>query len=501
MLTISAKRSQVLGRSISLALFACLLCVLLSTAQAQESPSFRYAIGAGFSLNNLSGSASPIYPLSPGYELSLSLKLSRRFSAQVDFLYSQIYSDSTASSAWSLGSDLANRTSAFRARRGSLTLTFHPLGQSSRLAPLLGAGFGVNYWRMLDGSGLVALDTLGASGVRTVFRAEELIVSVYGGLDLSVSQRLALRLGLRSDYHAGPGADFADIVNDFRPRMLHSLSVALRLRFGGINESPRWSSEKSWRDVDEGATGRTRRVRDSDNDGISDKEDKCPGTPRGADVNSIGCPLDSDGDGVFDGLDDCPATPSSALGLVDISGCPIDSDFDGIPDFRDACADNPPGAHVDGRGCPLDSDGDGVSDGLDDCPDSRPGIAVDKYGCIDLAVFDKTMILNIAYVSGSYEVDRASEARLRDLAEMLMAASEVTLDIYGYSDNIGPAKANRKLSKKRANRVRDYLLRHGVAKPRMRAIGRGETNFVADNATRKGRQLNRRIEIVFKSRN
>ncbi len=60
---------------------------------------------------------------------------------------------------------------------------------------------------------------------------------------------------------------------------------------------------------------------DSDDDGIPDATDRCPGTPAGVRVDSHGCPIDSDGDGVADNLDQCPHTP---LGVrVDARGCPI----------------------------------------------------------------------------------------------------------------------------------------------------------------------------------
>lgn len=58
---------------------------------------------------------------------------------------------------------------------------------------------------------------------------------------------------------------------------------------------------------------------DSDKDGVYDDADKCPGTPAGAPVDSVGCPLDSDGDGVYDYLDKCPGTKKSYK--VNADGC------------------------------------------------------------------------------------------------------------------------------------------------------------------------------------
>ena len=61
-------------------------------------------------------------------------------------------------------------------------------------------------------------------------------------------------------------------------------------------------------------------VLDSDNDGVPDNLDKCPGTPAGVAVDKDGCPLDSDNDGVPDYLDKCPGTPAGVK--VDKDGCP-----------------------------------------------------------------------------------------------------------------------------------------------------------------------------------
>ncbi len=125
----------------------------------------------------------------------------------------------------------------------------------------------------------------------------------------------------------------------------------------------------------------TRRVLDTDGDGVTDDLDKCPGTPAGTAVDSSGCPLpqDDDGDGVTNDIDKCPGTPAGAK--VDASGCELDSDGDGVGDSRDQCPNTPAGAKVDEKGCELDSDGDGVVDSADKCPDTPKGDRVDAVGC------------------------------------------------------------------------------------------------------------------------
>src|SRR5688500_2003828 len=62
-------------------------------------------------------------------------------------------------------------------------------------------------------------------------------------------------------------------------------------------------------------------------DGVKDKKDKCPDTPKGVAVSKEGCPLDGDKDGVADYMDKCPRL----MGKADMKGCP-DTDKDGVAD-------------------------------------------------------------------------------------------------------------------------------------------------------------------------
>ena len=121
--------------------------------------------------------------------------------------------------------------------------------------------------------------------------------------------------------------------------------------------------------------------KDSDKDGIWDKIDMCPETPRGVEVDSVGCPLDEDHDGVPDYLDHCLGTPAAAIGYVDSLGCMLDTDGDGVEDYRDECPNTPEAAwgQVDSVGCPLDTDGDAVPDYIDECP----GTPAEAWGKVD----------------------------------------------------------------------------------------------------------------------
>jgi OOP family OmpA-OmpF porin len=83
---------------------------------------------------------------------------------------------------------------------------------------------------------------------------------------------------------------------------------------------------------------------DSDGDGVVDRLDRCPGTPKGAVVDATGCPLDGDGDGVFDGLDACPTTPPNTK--VGPKGCSLTLSLSGVNFENDSAKLLPEGQRI-----------------------------------------------------------------------------------------------------------------------------------------------------------
>ncbi|MEZ4601579.1 MAG: OmpA family protein [Syntrophotaleaceae bacterium] len=229
---------------------------------------------------------------------------------------------------------------------------------------------------------------------------------------------------------------------------------------------------------------------DSDGDGVTDDLDKCPGTPRGVAVDANGCPLDSDGDGVTDDLDQCPGTPKGVP--VDAKGCPLDSDGDGVTDDIDECPGTPQGAPVDAKGCPLDSDGDGVPDYRDKCPNTIKGMPVDETGC------DLKLTLHINFDLDKAEIKPEFKDEVRKAAEFVQANPNVPyILIAGHTDSLGSDAYNQKLSLRRAEAVREALIKdYGLDGERLKVRGYGETTPVATNATPEGRYENRRVELI-----
>ncbi|PKB16922.1 OmpA family protein [Flavobacterium sp. 5] len=231
---------------------------------------------------------------------------------------------------------------------------------------------------------------------------------------------------------------------------------------------------------------------DTDADGIEDSKDKCPTTAGTAEFQ--GC-ADTDGDGVADPDDACP----SVAGLKQFKGCP-DTDGDGVTDASDKCP-TVAGPASNG-GCPeLDSDKDGVIDKEDACP-TVPGPASNK-GCPEVTeqvLQDlKVQARAVYFVSGKAVLATAdkgaTDGRLEAIKEILKNYPNAKFAIEGHTDNTGSAKINQKLSEDRAKVVMDKLIEKGVNPANLTSAGYGSTKPVASNKTKEGKALNRRTEI------
>ncbi|HMP63631.1 MAG TPA: OmpA family protein [Phenylobacterium sp.] len=107
---------------------------------------------------------------------------------------------------------------------------------------------------------------------------------------------------------------------------------------------------------------------------------------------------------------------------------------------------------------------------------------------------------SVKFPSDRDELSPEAEARLAEFAERLRAENRnVYLEIQGHTDSTGPAGYNDQLGAARAEAVRRYLSKAGVALNRMATISYGEEEPVASNSTAEGRAQNRRVAIVVLS--
>ncbi|WP_136466471.1 OmpA family protein [Flagellimonas onchidii] len=227
---------------------------------------------------------------------------------------------------------------------------------------------------------------------------------------------------------------------------------------------------------------------DADGDGIEDSKDSCPNEAGSKELN--GCP-DADGDGIADKDDACP----SEAGLAALNGCP-DADGDGVADKDDQCPNE--AGPAENNGCPWpDSDGDSVLDKDDQCPQVAGTVA--NNGCPEVTIevqkklndYAKTILFD----TGKASLKSESVPVFVDIIKILGEYPTAKFTVEGHTDSVGSAKLNQSLSEKRANSVRDFLIKEGISASRLTAIGYGEDKPIATNNTRAGRKENRRVEI------
>ncbi len=138
---------------------------------------------------------------------------------------------------------------------------------------------------------------------------------------------------------------------------------------------------------------------------------------------------------------------------------------------------------------PVDSDKDGVLDPQDKCPDTPAGFKVDADGCPVKAT------LHLNFATNSNKVDAAGTAKVAAFASFLKDSSAYKASIVGHTDSTASDVYNQKLSEKRAEMVKEMLIKDGVDASRLSASGKGESQPVASNKTKQGRAENRRIEV------
>ncbi len=140
----------------------------------------------------------------------------------------------------------------------------------------------------------------------------------------------------------------------------------------------------------------------------------------------------------------------------------------------------------------LDEDADGVPDDLDLCVGSAPGQAVDFIGCPQ---GEAIILTGIRFRTGSSALAESSKLRLADNAAVLRQHSKVQVQVIGHTDSVGSEANNLRLSQRRAESVRTFLVSQGLAADQVSAKGLGETQPIASNKTADGRASNRRVEL------
>lgn len=103
---------------------------------------------------------------------------------------------------------------------------------------------------------------------------------------------------------------------------------------------------------------------------------------------------------------------------------------------------------------------------------------------------------DVLFDTGKYDLRPEAREKLAKLSGVVLSHPGLNLAVEGYTDNVGGDELNQKLSEKRAESVRTYLVAQGLSDGSVSSQGFGMATPVSDNATATGRQQNRRVEIV-----
>jgi outer membrane protein OmpA-like peptidoglycan-associated protein len=245
---------------------------------------------------------------------------------------------------------------------------------------------------------------------------------------------------------------------------------------------------------------------DSDGDGLSD----------GVEINKYSTDplkLDTDGDTLTDG-DEVLKYGTDPL--------KVDTDGDGLSDWDEVRSykSDPLKGDTDGDGLtdgdeakkyksdPIrnDTDSGGVNDGAEVMRGTNPLDPRDDLGGAGpqnapQMILDsgKSIVLEgVNFITGSAKLLKNSERTLARALAALSANPNIKVEIVGHTDNRGSASGNQKLSLRRAESVRSWLVKRGISSSRLSARGKGMTEPLDTNDTAEGRANNRRIEFRVK---
>ena len=172
----------------------------------------------------------------------------------------------------------------------------------------------------------------------------------------------------------------------------------------------------------------------------------------------------------------------------------VDSDNDGVKDEDDEC----PSVYgsISANGCP-DLDNDGVKDSEDNCPNTIGELI--NGGCPILSQEDSSTVadamINLEFDTNSADLKQTSFIYLSNIGKLMLGNKNMLLIISGHTDSDASNEYNFSLSAKRAQSVRDYIVKMGVSKSRLIIDFYGESMPIVPNDSNENKQKNRRVEF------
>jgi outer membrane protein OmpA-like peptidoglycan-associated protein len=231
------------------------------------------------------------------------------------------------------------------------------------------------------------------------------------------------------------------------------------------------------------------RVPDTDRDGVRDDVDQCADTPRGTVVNASGCPpVNTDS---IAAAERAAAERAAAERAAAERAAAERARADSVAAAERARADSVAAAER------------AAAQAVRDSAARAAGISAAQIQALrdSLRKLSENANANIVlpgvnFATGTATLTQSSRFILDEVAATLSENPDIRVEVAGHTDNTGGRALNERLSRQRAESVKNYLVTKGIAADRMTTAGYAWDRPVAPNTTRAGRALNRRTELV-----
>ena len=129
------------------------------------------------------------------------------------------------------------------------------------------------------------------------------------------------------------------------------------------------------------------------------------------------------------------------------------------------------------------------------------GAAVTGTATIQVREREGINLANVQLVNFIYDeaiLTEISQTKVQEIIEQIKLTDNLSIEVYTHTDNVGSDAYNDWLSTQRAEALKELLVANGIEQSSITAVGKGENEPIADNATPAGQAINRRGEFIFK---
>ncbi|WP_394243171.1 OmpA family protein [Vibrio astriarenae] len=141
----------------------------------------------------------------------------------------------------------------------------------------------------------------------------------------------------------------------------------------------------------------------------------------------------------------------------------------------------------------LDDDRDGVINARDMCPGTPIGAEINNEGCGTMSASRSQMQIYILFANDSDVISSPFMNQIRDMAMFLKDFPQTSIELKGYTSKVGSDEYNLDLSKRRATSAEVALKKYGITDDRIRIVGFGESELVAEGDEEISHAQNRRV--------